>query len=71
MQSLPSLNYSQSVQDKTTQLIIELNQCLEEIVRANQNVRVVNQLETKYRKNVEYNLQAQHFSSKKSPLEDV
>lgn len=43
---------------------MELNRCVEEIVRANQSVRVVAQLETKYRKNVEYNLKRQDVAAR-------
>jgi DASH complex subunit DAD4 len=53
-------------QDKTTELVVELNQALEQIIRANQSVRVATQLTTKYRKNVEYNLKMQELSDKKS-----
>lgn len=58
------------VKEKCSQLVIELNRCIEEIVRANQNVRVVNQLETKYRKNVEYNLKTQSLSAQKPAPSD-
>ncbi|EKM54861.1 uncharacterized protein PHACADRAFT_259017 [Phanerochaete carnosa HHB-10118-sp] len=44
--------------DKCTESIIELNRCLEEIVRANEHVRIASELVTKYRKNVQYNLEA-------------
>jgi hypothetical protein len=43
-------------QNKCTELVIELNQCLEDIIRANHKVRLASQLAAKYRKNVEYNL---------------
>jgi hypothetical protein len=52
-------------QDKTTELVVELNQALEQIIRANQSVRVATQLTTKYRKNVEYNLKMHELSDKK------
>ncbi|OCH89994.1 hypothetical protein OBBRIDRAFT_812910 [Obba rivulosa] len=44
--------------DKCTETILELNHCLEEIVRANAHVQVAADLVTKYRKNVQYNLEA-------------
>lgn len=42
--------------NKCTELVMELNQCLEDIIRANHKVRLASQLAAKYRKNVEYNL---------------
>jgi hypothetical protein len=83
------LSYAPISQDKCTETIIELNQCLEvrarlflsagcphvvcciylfidsgatqqEIVRANEHVGVAAELATKYRKNVQYNLEATH-----------
>ncbi|KAN0111991.1 hypothetical protein V8E52_007908 [Russula decolorans] len=44
--------------DKCTELILELNHCVEEIIRANAYVKTAADLETKYRKNVQYNLGA-------------
>ncbi|KZT04327.1 uncharacterized protein LAESUDRAFT_703698 [Laetiporus sulphureus 93-53] len=44
--------------DKCTETIIELNHCLEEIIRANSQVKTAADLVTKYRKNVQYNLEA-------------
>ncbi|KIP06131.1 hypothetical protein PHLGIDRAFT_107391 [Phlebiopsis gigantea 11061_1 CR5-6] len=44
--------------DKCTENVLELNHCLEEIVRANEQVRIAAELVTKYRKNVQYNLEA-------------
>ncbi|GJE90079.1 DASH complex subunit Dad4 [Phanerochaete sordida] len=44
--------------DKCTETVVELNHCLEEIVRANEHVRIAAELVTKYRKNVQYNLEA-------------
>jgi len=44
--------------DKCTELILELNHCVEEIVRANAYIKTAADLETKYRKNVQYNLEA-------------
>ncbi|KAG6335398.1 hypothetical protein ID866_3693 [Astraeus odoratus] len=41
-----------------TELIIELNHCAEEILRANASVKIAADLTTKYRKNVQYNLEA-------------
>ena len=37
---------------------MELNHCLEEIIRANAHVKIAADLVTKYRKNVQYNLGA-------------
>lgn len=45
-------------QDKCTETIMELNHCLEEIIRANAHVKIAADLVTKYRKNVQYNLEA-------------
>lgn len=39
-------------------MILELNHCLEEILRANSGVKTAADLATKYRKNVQYNLEA-------------
>jgi len=39
-------------------MILELNHCLEEILRANNGVKTAADLATKYRKNVQYNLEA-------------
>ncbi|KAI0305480.1 DASH complex subunit Dad4 [Multifurca ochricompacta] len=44
--------------DKCTELILELNHCVEEIIRANAYVKTAADLTTKYRKNVQYNLEA-------------
>ncbi|KAI0684499.1 DASH complex subunit Dad4-domain-containing protein [Cytidiella melzeri] len=44
--------------DKFTEMMGELNHCLEEIVRANDQVKIAADLVTKYRKNVQYNLEA-------------
>ncbi|GBE80317.1 DASH complex subunit dad4 [Sparassis crispa] len=44
--------------DKCTETIVELNHCLEEITRANAHVQIAADLFTKYRKNVQYNLEA-------------
>ncbi|EDR12814.1 uncharacterized protein LACBIDRAFT_311686 [Laccaria bicolor S238N-H82] len=43
---------------KCTEMILELNHCLEEILRANASVKTAADLATKYRKNVQYNLEA-------------
>jgi hypothetical protein len=43
-------------QTKTIELMGEVNQCITELFRANQNVRTVSSLTEKYRKNVRYNL---------------
>ncbi|KAF9058021.1 DASH complex subunit Dad4 [Panaeolus papilionaceus] len=43
---------------KCTEMILELNHCMEEIIRANQTVKIAADLATKYRKNVQYNLEA-------------
>jgi len=43
---------------KCTEMIIELNHSLEEIIRANAYVKTAADLSTKYRKNVQYNLEA-------------
>ena len=45
-------------QDKCTETVVELNHCLEEIIRANAHVKIAADLVTKYRKNVQYNLGA-------------
>ncbi|KXN83724.1 hypothetical protein AN958_00866 [Leucoagaricus sp. SymC.cos] len=45
-------------QSKCTEMILELNHCLEEILRANSGVKTAADLATKYRKNVQYNLEA-------------
>jgi len=39
-------------------MILELNHCLEEILRANSSVKTAADLANKYRKNVQYNLEA-------------
>jgi len=39
-------------------MILELNHCLEEILRANSGVKIAADLATKYKKNVQYNLEA-------------
>ncbi|EIM81073.1 uncharacterized protein STEHIDRAFT_172109 [Stereum hirsutum FP-91666 SS1] len=44
--------------DKCTELILEFNHCIQEILRANENVNIAADLVTKYRKNVQYNLEA-------------
>ncbi|EPT01983.1 DASH complex subunit Dad4 [Fomitopsis schrenkii] len=44
--------------DKCTETVMELNHCLEEIIRANAHVKIAADLATKYRKNVQYNLEA-------------
>ncbi|KAH9949072.1 DASH complex subunit Dad4, partial [Amylocystis lapponica] len=44
--------------DKCTETMVELNHCLEEIIRANAHVTTAADLVTKYRKNVQYNLDA-------------
>lgn len=46
------------IQSKCTEMILELNHCLEEILRANSGVKTAADLSTKYRKNVQYNLEA-------------
>jgi len=43
---------------KCTEMILELNHCVEEIIRANSTVKIAADLATKYRKNVQYNLEA-------------
>jgi len=43
---------------KCTEMFEELNHCLEEITRADREVRTAASLVTKYRKNVQYNLDA-------------
>ncbi|KAK0491002.1 DASH complex subunit Dad4 [Armillaria novae-zelandiae] len=43
---------------KCTETISELNRCLEQILRANASVKIAADLTTKYRKNVQYNLEA-------------
>ncbi|KAH8077518.1 DASH complex subunit Dad4 [Cristinia sonorae] len=44
--------------DKVTETIEELNLCLDEIIRANERVVMAADLATKYRKNVQYNIEA-------------
>ncbi|KZT22570.1 hypothetical protein NEOLEDRAFT_1071192, partial [Neolentinus lepideus HHB14362 ss-1] len=44
--------------DKCTEVILELNHCIEEILRANAYVKTAADLVTKYHKNVQYNLEA-------------
>ncbi|TFK76013.1 hypothetical protein BDN72DRAFT_831456 [Pluteus cervinus] len=48
---------------KCTEMILELNHCLEEIQRANASVKIAADLSTKYRKNVQYNLEATRGTS--------
>jgi len=43
---------------KCTETILELNRCIEEILHANGTVKTAADLATKYRKNVQYNLEA-------------
>ncbi|KAJ2931695.1 hypothetical protein H1R20_g5468, partial [Candolleomyces eurysporus] len=43
---------------KCTEMILELNHCMEEVLRANSSVKIAAELSTKYRKNVQYNLEA-------------
>ncbi|KAG6855094.1 hypothetical protein C0991_006023 [Blastosporella zonata] len=43
---------------KCTEMLLELNLCMEEILRANAYVKTAADLATKYRKNVQYNLEA-------------
>ncbi|KZP05934.1 hypothetical protein FIBSPDRAFT_805387 [Athelia psychrophila] len=43
---------------KCTETIMELNHCVEEILRANAYVKTAADLATKYRKNVQYHLEA-------------
>ncbi|KAL0949699.1 hypothetical protein HGRIS_009736 [Hohenbuehelia grisea] len=43
---------------KCTETILELNHCIEEILRANASVKTAADLATKYRKNVQYNMAA-------------
>lgn len=52
------LNNGNHLQSKCTEMILELNHCLEEILRANSGVKTAADLSTKYRKNVQYNLEA-------------
>ncbi|TDL25946.1 hypothetical protein BD410DRAFT_783945 [Rickenella mellea] len=44
--------------DKCVEMIGELNHCIEEISRASSDVKTAAALATKYRKNVQYNLEA-------------
>ncbi|EIW85037.1 hypothetical protein CONPUDRAFT_47380 [Coniophora puteana RWD-64-598 SS2] len=41
-----------------TEMMMEMNSCVEEILRANASVKIAAELSTKYRKNVQYNLEA-------------
>ncbi|KAJ7444825.1 DASH complex subunit Dad4 [Mycena latifolia] len=43
---------------KCTETILELNHCMEEILRANSQVKIAADLATKYRRNVQYNMEA-------------
>ncbi|KAF9055237.1 hypothetical protein BDZ89DRAFT_937639, partial [Hymenopellis radicata] len=43
---------------KCTETILELNRCLEQILEANASVKTAAELSNKYRKNVQYNLEA-------------
>ncbi|KAH9956861.1 DASH complex subunit Dad4 [Russula dissimulans] len=52
--------------DKCTELILELNHCVEEIIRANVHVKNAADLESRYRKNVQYNLEATFATDSKS-----
>ncbi|KAF8192471.1 hypothetical protein BJ912DRAFT_262066 [Pholiota molesta] len=47
-----------TVRSKCTEMILELNHSLEEILRANASVKTAADLTTKYRKNVQYNMEA-------------
>ncbi|KAI0694449.1 DASH complex subunit Dad4-domain-containing protein [Cytidiella melzeri] len=49
--------------DRFTEAIVELNHCLEETVRANEQVKTAADLVAKYRKNVHYNLEAARSQS--------
>jgi len=44
--------------DKCTEIVLELNHCVEEVLRANAYVKIAADLETKYRRNVQFNLDA-------------
>ncbi|TFK53761.1 hypothetical protein OE88DRAFT_1656040 [Heliocybe sulcata] len=44
--------------DKCTEVILELNHCVEEILQANTHVKIAADLVTKYHKNVQYNIEA-------------
>ncbi|KAI0784632.1 DASH complex subunit Dad4 [Abortiporus biennis] len=48
--------------EKCTETFDELNHCLNEIVRANERVVIAAELVTKYRKNVQFNLDAMQES---------
>ncbi|KAJ7085787.1 DASH complex subunit Dad4 [Mycena belliarum] len=43
---------------KCTETIMELNHCMEEILRKNSQIKTAADLSTKYRRNVQYNLEA-------------
>ncbi|KAJ6463815.1 DASH complex subunit Dad4 [Mycena polygramma] len=43
---------------KCTETILDLNQCMEGIIRENAQVKIAADLSTKYRRNVQYNLEA-------------
>ncbi|KAJ7286123.1 DASH complex subunit Dad4 [Mycena rebaudengoi] len=43
---------------KCTETILELNHCMEEILRENSQTRIAAKLAEKYRRNVQYNLEA-------------
>jgi len=43
---------------KCTEMILELNRCLEDIIRANSALKIAADLTTRYRRNVQYNLEA-------------
>ncbi|KAK7032806.1 DASH complex subunit Dad4 [Favolaschia claudopus] len=49
---------------KCTETILELNHCMEEIIRANAQIRTAADLSKSYRRNVQYNLEATNLKDK-------
>jgi len=56
---------------KCTETILELNRCMESILRENSQVKIAADLATKYRRNVQYNLEATrgNVSEDKTPTD--
>ncbi|KAJ7709586.1 DASH complex subunit Dad4 [Mycena rosella] len=56
---------------KCTETILELNRCMEKILRENSQVKIAADLATKYRRNVQYNLEATkgNVSDDKTPTD--
>ncbi|KAJ7510156.1 DASH complex subunit Dad4 [Mycena galericulata] len=56
---------------KCTETILELNRCMEGILRENSQVKIAADLATKYRRNVQYNLEATkgNISQERTPTD--